>query len=107
MEMTVTICLDQSKDPRANVCFRSMVKKKSKTVAQIKFNNIIMIEFNLFIYLFFGLFRAVSEAYESSKGRGQNGAVAAGYSHIHSNARSEPHVQPTLQLMAMPDPLTH
>jgi len=25
----------------------------------------------------------------------------------HSNARSEPHLRPTPQLLAMPDPLTH
>ena len=31
-------------------------------------------------------------------------AVAAGPHHIHSNVRSEPHLQPTPQFMAMPDP---
>jgi len=53
----------------------------------------------LFIYL---LFRATSVAYGGSQARGQIGAVAAG--HNHSNTRSEPHLQPTPQLMATPDP---
>ena len=37
-------------------------------------------------------------------GWGSVGAVAAGLRQSHSNARSEPHLQPTSQLMAMPDP---
>ena len=35
---------------------------------------------------------------------GQIKAIAAGPCHSHSNARSEPHLQPIPQLMAMPDP---
>ena len=53
---------------------------------------------------FFPLFRAAPTAYGSSQTRGQIGAAAAGLHHSHSNARSEPHLQPTPQLMAMPDP---
>ena len=42
--------------------------------------------------------------YGGSQARGINGAVAAGLCHSHSNARSEPCLQPAPQLMAMPDP---
>ena len=35
---------------------------------------------------------------------GQTGAAAAGLYHSHSNARSEPRLQPTPQLIATPDP---
>ena len=42
--------------------------------------------------------------YGDSQVRGPIGAVAAGLLHSHGNARSEPSLQPTPQLMAMPDP---
>ena len=48
------------------------------------------------------LFRAAPAACGSSQARGQSGAAAAGLS--HNNKGSEPHLQPTPQLMAMPDP---
>ena len=35
---------------------------------------------------------------------GQIGAVAAGLHHSHSNARSQPHLQPTPQLTATLEP---
>ena len=38
-----------------------------------------------------------------SQARGRTGAVATGLYHIH-NSRSEPCLQPTPQLTAMPDP---
>ena len=43
-------------------------------------------------------------AYGGSQSRGQIGAVAAGLRHSHSNARYEPHLRPTPQPTAMPDP---
>ena len=55
---------------------------------------------NLFWFLVFVL-RAAPAAYGSSQARGQIGARADG--HSHSNARSEPHLQPTLQLVSTPD----
>ena len=59
----------------------------------------------LFIYLFLVFFlRAVPMAFVSSQARGQNRAAAAGLHHSHSNAGSEPHLQPTLQFMATWDP---
>ena len=56
----------------------------------------------LFIYLL--LFRAAPAAHGSSQARDRIGAAAAGLHHSHSNVGSEPHLQPTPQLMAMPDP---
>ena len=60
----------------------------------------------LFIYLFvrFCLFRAAPMAYGSSQARDRVGAVAASVHHSHSNTRSEPHLRPTPQLTATPDP---
>ena len=62
----------------------------------------------LFIYLFlsfsFFFFLAISAAYGSSQGRGQIGAAAARLYHRHINARSEPCLGTTSQLMAMTDP---
>ena len=55
-------------------------------------------------FFFFGLFRAAQAAYGSSQASDRTGAVAAGPSHNYSNARSEPHLRPTPQLTAMPDP---
>ena len=54
--------------------------------------------------LFFCLFRATLISYGGSHARGQIGATAASPHHSHSNARSEPCLQSTPQLMATPDP---
>ena len=56
------------------------------------------------IYLFILLFSVASAAYGSSQARGQIGTTAAGLHHSHSNVGSEPHLRPTLQLTATPDP---
>ena len=58
----------------------------------------------LFIYLVFRLFRAAPSAYGGSQAWGPFGAAAAGLCYNGSNAGSEPHLQPTPQLMAIPDP---
>ena len=62
----------------------------------------------LFIYLFiyFGLFAfsRTAPTVGGSQARGLIGAVAAGLCQSHSKARSEPSLQPTPQLTAMPDP---
>jgi len=50
------------------------------------------------------LFRATSTAYGGSQARGQIRATVASLRHSHSNAGSEPRLQTTPQLMAMPDP---
>ena len=51
----------------------------------------------------FLLFRAKHVPYECSQARGWLGAVAVTLHHSHSKARSELCLQPTPQLMAMPD----
>ena len=43
-------------------------------------------------------------AYEGSQARGLTEATAANLLQSHSNAGSKPHVQPTPELMATPDP---
>ena len=61
----------------------------------------------LFFYLFFCLylfFRAAPVAHGGSQARGQIGALAASLCHSHGNAGSKPCLQPTPQLMAIPDP---
>ena len=60
-----------------------------------------------FFFFFFCLFafpRAAPMAYGDFQARGPIGAVATGLHQSHSNAGSEPHLQPTPQLMATPDP---
>ena len=55
-------------------------------------------------FAFFFFFRAAPTVYRSSQARGRIRAVAASLHHSHSNARSKPHLQPTPQLMATPNP---
>ena len=63
-----------------------------------------MVCFSFFLFLIFGLFRAVLVVYVSSQARGPIGATAAGLHHSHSNTGSDPHLRPTPQPTAMPDP---
>ena len=61
----------------------------------------------LFIFIFFCLFAiswATASAYGGSQARGPFRAVATSLHQSHSNAGSEQRLQPTPQLMAMPDP---
>ena len=58
----------------------------------------------LFIYLFNLLFRAAPAACGGSWARSRIRATPASLHHSHSNVGSEPHLQPTPQLMAMLDP---
>ena len=59
---------------------------------------------NFFFFLvFFAMSWAAPVAYGGSWARGQIGAVATGLHQSHSNAGSEPRLQPTPQLMATPD----
>ena len=53
---------------------------------------------------FFLLFRASPMAYTSSQARDLIRGAAAWLYHSQSNSRSEPHLQPTPQLTATPDP---
>ena len=60
----------------------------------------------IFWGFFFCLFvvRATPTGYGISQPRDQIGAATPGLHHSRSNARLEPRLQPTLQLMATPDP---
>lgn len=55
------------------------------------------------VILFFSL-TAAPAAYGSFQARGRMRAAPPSLYHSHGKARSEPHLQPTLQLTAMPDP---
>ena len=52
----------------------------------------------------FAFSMAAPLAYRGSQARGLIGAVATSLHQSHSNAGSEPRLQPTPQLTAMPDP---
>ena len=58
----------------------------------------------LTFFFFFLLFRATPVACGSSQANGRIRAIAASLRHSHSNVGSEPHLRPTPQLMATPDP---
>ena len=59
----------------------------------------------LFVYFcLFAISWAAPAAYGGSQARGRIGAVATGLHQSHSNAGSEPRLQPTPQLTATPDP---
>ena len=55
-------------------------------------------------YVMLCYFRATHVAYGSSQARGQIGAAVVRLYHSHSKVGFEPHLQPTPQLMAMPEP---
>ena len=57
-----------------------------------------------FFFRLFAFSRAAPAAYGGSQARGLIGAVATGLRQSHSNSGSEPCLQPTPQLTAMPGP---
>ena len=57
-----------------------------------------------FYFCLFAFSRATPVAYGGSQARGLLRVVAAGLHQSHSNSGSEPHLQPTPQLTATPDP---
>ena len=57
-----------------------------------------------FFFCLFAFSRAASVAYGGSQARSPVRAVAASLLQSHSNAGSEPHLQPTPQLMVTLDP---
>ena len=61
------------------------------------------ITFLLLLFCFFAFSRAAPEAYVGSQPRGLIRAVAIGLCQSHSNAGSEPCLQPIPQLTATPD----
>ena len=58
----------------------------------------------IFFFVFFAFSRATSAAHGGSQARGPTEAVAASLCQNHSNAGSEPCLQPTPHLTATPDP---
>ena len=61
------------------------------------------LSFYLLLLLFFAISWAAPVAYGGSQARGLIRAVATGLRQSHSNVGSEPHLQPTPQLMATLD----
>ena len=59
---------------------------------------------SFFFFFFFAISWAAPSACGGSQARDQIGAVATGLCQSHSNTGSEPHLQPTPQLTARPDP---
>ena len=57
-----------------------------------------------FFFCLFAFSRAAPVAYGGSQARGLMGAVATSLCQSHSNTESKPHLQPTPQLTATPDP---
>ena len=57
-----------------------------------------------FYFCLFAFSRVASVAYGDSQARGRIGTVATSLHQSHSNAESEPRLQPTPQLMATSDP---
>ena len=60
----------------------------------------LVLGFFLFFVFFWWIFRVAAQAYGSSQARGRVGATVADLPHSHSNAGSEPCLQPTPQLRA-------
>ena len=59
--------------------------------------------FSSFVVVVVAISWAAPTAYGGSQARGRIRAAAAGLHHSHSNAESEPRLQPTPQFTAMPD----
>ena len=57
-----------------------------------------------FFFCPFAIYLAAPAKYGGSQARGRIRAVAPGLRQSHSNTGTEPHLQPTPQLTAMPDP---
>ena len=77
---------------------------QKQTNKQKLFSVLIFLNFLLFLLInLFLLFKAAPAADGCSQARGPIGATTAGLHHSHSNARCEPHLRPTPQLMATLD----
>ena len=80
------------------MCARTCKRGKKR---QFEWKEILL--FFLFVFCFC-LFKAAATTYGSSQARDQIGVAVAGLCHSHNSARSELHLRPTRQLVAMPDP---
>ena len=72
-------------------------------VYNYKYENLLLTLWYRFIHFFFFL-RAIPAAHGGSQARGLIGATVVSLRHSHSNTRSELHLRPAPQLMAMLDP---
>ena len=79
-----------------------MVKRRPRSSGKMKEQNHFLFCFGFFLS-FFAISWAAPAAYGGSQARGGIGAVAASLHQSHSNARSEPRLQPIPQLTATPD----
>ena len=72
------------------------------SVCPLLFNGLFMFYFKLFLFFFClsAISWATPSAYGGSQARGCIGAVASGLHQSHSNLGSEPHLQPTPQLVS-------
>ena len=91
---------DPAPHPGFHVDSRTFIMLRLRQTVTLK---VAFFFFFLFLFLVF-FWGAAPTAYGASQARGLIGAVAAGLHHSHSNARSEPCLQPIPQLMAMLDP---
>ena len=57
-----------------------------------------------FFFCLFAISWVAPAAYGGSQARGRIGVLAAGLHQSHSHATSQPHLRPTPQLTATPDP---
>ena len=76
-------------------------------LAMITISHSILLFLFIYLFFFFGLFAiswAAALAYGGSQARGLIGAVAASLHQSHSNAGSEPRLQPKPQLTVTLDP---
>ena len=98
-----TSCMKEGLDP-AMLCTRSLFLWGVRAVVSQRDSQ----ELFPYFFFFFLLFRAVLAAYGGSQARGLiRRATPASLHHSHSNVGSEPHLRPTPQLTATPDPPTH
>ena len=77
---------------------RGMERQRTPALKLHTWNN------GYFIYFILLLFRAVPATYGDSQARRLIRDVPAGLHHSHTNSGSEPHLQPTPELTATPDP---
>ena len=94
-------------NPRKPVSQRLIYSSWYKPIVylHLKYLKLVLVKTIEPICLFFCLlFRATPSACGGSQARGQIGATAASLHHGHSNAGSKPHLRPTPQLKATPDP---
>ena len=66
--------------------------------------DIFVVNLNFYYFYYFFFFRPTPVAYGGSQARGRIAAVVTDLHHSHSNARSEPRLQPIAPLIATLDP---